>query len=143
MEARNEKGWNGTFSRDNLPKQIKDTENGIINMDRQNSSGTHWVAYFNSPKFKQVLYFDSFGLTPPKEIEKYLRTSGKKIMLNSAQIQANKSIMCGYYSMYWIIELNKGRDLYDVLYEMQPKPSISNEIKMRRYFNIKQKVEFN
>jgi len=108
MEKRNEPGWNRVFSRDNLPKRIKDTENGIINMDSTSGPGTHWICYYNHPKFKDVLYFDSFGLTPPKEIEKFLRTSRKKILLNSAQIQHNQSVLCGYYCIYFILELNKG-----------------------------------
>ena len=102
MFKRDEPGWRGTFNRDTLPKQIKDTENAIINMDNEVGLGTHWIAFFNASKFKHVLYFDSFGLPPPKEVEKYLRTSGKKIMLSSAQIQSNKSILCGYYCIYFI-----------------------------------------
>ena len=36
---------NGVFSRDNLPKKIKD-ETYVINLDEYADVGTHWVALF-------------------------------------------------------------------------------------------------
>jgi len=33
--------------KDALPKSIKSNESGIINLENSNSSGSHWVAYFN------------------------------------------------------------------------------------------------
>ena len=35
---------------------------GIINLDSNNGSGTHWVCYVDS------FYFDPFGLPPPENI---------------------------------------------------------------------------
>ena len=42
---RYEKIINGVFSRDNLPKKIKD-ETYVINLDEYADVGTHWVALF-------------------------------------------------------------------------------------------------
>ena len=37
--------FNGVFSRDNLPKKIKD-RTCVINLDEYTDTGTHWVALF-------------------------------------------------------------------------------------------------
>ena len=61
----NEPRFNGAFSRDNLPNNIK---NGayVINLDEYRDIETHWIAlYVNN---KTVTYFDSFGVEHlPKE----------------------------------------------------------------------------
>ena len=55
----NEPRFNGVFSRDNLPNNIK---NGayVINLDAYHDIGTHCVElYVNN---KTITYFDSFGV---------------------------------------------------------------------------------
>ena len=37
--------FNGVYSRNNLPKQIKD-RTYVINLDEYKDTGTHWVALF-------------------------------------------------------------------------------------------------
>ena len=41
----NEPRFNGVFSRDNLPKKIKDAAY-VINLDEYADTGTHWIALF-------------------------------------------------------------------------------------------------
>ena len=41
----NEPRFNGVYSRDNLPKEIKDGAY-VINLDEHADTGTHWVALF-------------------------------------------------------------------------------------------------
>ena len=55
----NEPRFNGVYSRDNLPKTIK---NGayVINLHEYEDVGTHWVALY--VKNNEVIYFDSFGV---------------------------------------------------------------------------------
>ena len=80
----NEPGFNGVFSRDNLPK----TKDGayIINLDEYSDIGTHWVAlHVNN---NDVTYFDSFGVEHiPKEIKTFV--NNKNIKTNIFRIQAN------------------------------------------------------
>ena len=42
---KNEPRFNGAFSRNNLPKKIKDRDY-IINLDEYANLGTHWIALF-------------------------------------------------------------------------------------------------
>ena len=51
--------FNSVFSRDNLPKKIKDGAY-IINLDEYADVGTHWIALFCNRN--EIVYFNSFGL---------------------------------------------------------------------------------
>ena len=53
----NEPRFNGVYSRDNLPKKIKDGAY-VINLDEYADVGTHWIALFC--KRREIVYFDSF-----------------------------------------------------------------------------------
>ena len=66
----NEARFNGVFSRDNLPKKIKDGAY-VINFDEYADVSTHWIALFCWRS--EVVYFDSFGVeNVPEKIKKYI-----------------------------------------------------------------------
>ena len=59
--------FNGVFSRNNLPKKIKDGAY-VINLDEYADVGTHWTALFCNRN--EILYFNSFGVEHvPEEIK--------------------------------------------------------------------------
>ena len=63
----NKPTFNGVFSRDNLPKKIKDGTY-VTNFDEYADVGTHWTALFC--KRSEIAYFDSFGVEHvPEEIK--------------------------------------------------------------------------
>ena len=49
QKYKNEPRFNGAFSRNNLPKKIKDRAY-IINLDEYSNVGTHWMLYFVKKK---------------------------------------------------------------------------------------------
>ena len=51
--------FNGIFSRNNLPKRIKDGAY-IINLDEYADVVTHWITLFCNRN--EIVYFDSFGV---------------------------------------------------------------------------------
>ena len=58
--------FNIVYSRDNLPKTIK---NGayVINLDEYADVDTHWIALY--ARNNEVIYFDSFGIEHvPKDL---------------------------------------------------------------------------
>ena len=55
----NKPRFNGVYSRNNLPKKIKDGTY-LINLDEYADVGTHWVALFC--KRIEIVFFDSFGV---------------------------------------------------------------------------------
>ena len=67
----NESRFNSVYSRDNLPKKIKDGAY-VINLDEYEDIGTHWIALFCKKK-NEILYFDSFGVEHiPEEIKELI-----------------------------------------------------------------------
>ena len=66
----NEPKFNSVYSRNNLPKKIKDGEY-IINLDEYAYVETHWDAL--SCKRSEVVYFDSFGAEHvPEEMKEFI-----------------------------------------------------------------------
>ena len=128
----NEPRFNGAFSRDNLPNDIK---NGayVINVDEYHDIGTHGVAlYVNN---KTVTYFDSFGVEHiPKEIMKFI--AHKKIITNIYRVQAYSSIMCGYFCIGFINFLFNGKSLTDYTNLFSPNNFKKNDDIILKYFGL-------
>ena len=105
----NEPRFNGVFSRDNLPKKIKDGAY-VINLDEYADTGTHWIALFC--KKNEIIYFDSFGVEHiPKETTKFIGNKNRKA--NIFRVQANNSVMCGYFCIGFIDFMLAGKKLTD------------------------------
>ena len=102
----NEPRFNGVYSRDNLPKTIK---NGayVINLDEYEDVG---IALY--VKNNEISYFDYFGVEHfPKEVKRFIRH--KNIKTNIFRIQADNSIMCGYFCIRFIDFMFAGKSLID------------------------------
>ena len=95
----NEPRFNDVFSRNNLSLKIKDRAY-VTNLDEYANVGTHWIALFSNRN--EIIYFDSFGVEHvPKEIKKFF--GNKNIKATVFPVQANDSVMCGYF---WIGFIN-------------------------------------
>ena len=118
---KNEPRFNGVYSRDNLPKTIK---NGayVIKLDEYEDVGINWIALY--VKDNEITYFDSFGVEPvPKEIKKFI--GYKNIKTNIFRIQADCSIMCGYFCIGFNDFMFAGRSLIDFTSLFSPYVMIS------------------
>ena len=97
------KYFRGIYSRDNSPSKIHKLETGIINLDDSMGGGSHWVCYRTVDK-QFCEYFDSFGLMMPSEIKHHLKTSGKKAVYSSDEIQERDSVLCRYWCLYYLLK---------------------------------------
>ena len=105
----NEPRFNGVFSRNNLPKKIKDGAY-VINLDEYADVGTHWIALFCNRS--EIVYFDSFGVEHvPEEIKEFFRN--KNILANTCRVQANSSIMREYCCIGFIDFMLAGKNRTD------------------------------
>ena len=94
----NELRFNDVFSRNNLPKKIKDGAY-VINLDEYADVGTHWIALFCNRY--EIVYFDSFGVEHvAEEIKEFI--GNRNIKVNIFQVQQNDSIMCRYFCIGFI-----------------------------------------
>ena len=82
-------GFNGVFSRNNLPR-IKYVAY-LINFDDKQSKGTHWVSLFIDKD--AAVYFDCFWIEYiPQEV--ITKIKDESITHNIFRIQSDDSIMC-------------------------------------------------
>ena len=126
----NEPRFNGVCSRDNLPKTIK---NGayVINLDEYADVGTNWIALY--VKNIEVIYFDSVGAEHlPKEIRRF--DGHKNIKTNIFRIQANNSIMCGYFCILFVNYMLSGKNLIDHTSLFSPYDFEKNDVITFSYF---------
>ena len=92
-----------------MPKTIKKGAY-VINVDEDADVGTHWIALY--VKYNEVIYFDSSGVEHvPKEIKKFI--GHKNTKTNIFRIQADNSIMCGYFCIGFIDFMIAERSLLD------------------------------
>ena len=105
----NEPRFNVVFSRNNLPKTIKSGAY-VINLDEYADLGTHWIVLFCNRN--EIVYFDSFGVEHvPEKIKKFV--GNKNITANLFRVQANNSVMCGYFYTGYIDFMLAGKKLTD------------------------------
>jgi len=93
-----------------LPKKPKRHECGIMNIDDSSGNGTHWVAWFKRADKKW--YFDSFGLPPTTELNKYLDGD---IFYPTEKIQPRQQIFCGHLCLHVLKQMKNGRGLQDII----------------------------
>ena len=88
----------------------------IINLDDRQSQGTHWVACAPSHENRKILwYFVSFGMHYPKEYENRAKQDGVEVIYNTVPNQHIKSVLCGYYCIYFLHRWSLEEDYYDIL----------------------------
>ena len=124
--------FNGVFSRDNLPNNIK---NGayVINLDEYHDIGTHWVEFYVNNKI--AIYFDSFGVEHiPKEIMKFINR--KEIITNIYRIQVYDSIICGYFCIGFINFMFNGKSLTDYTNLFSPNEINKNDDVILTYIGL-------
>ena len=125
--------FNGVFSRDNLPKKIKDGAY-VINLDEYADVGTHWIALFCNRS--EIVYFDSFGVEHvPAEIKKFVRN--KNIIANIFRVQANDSIICEYFCLGCIDFMLAGKTLTNFTSMLSPYDLEKNGNIILTYFKDK------
>ena len=103
----------------------------VINLDEYAAVGTHWIALFCNKS--EIIYFDSFGVKHvPEEIKEFIRN--KNIIANIFRVQANNSIMCGYFCIGFIDFMLAGKKLTDFTSLFSPNDFKKNDNIILSYF---------
>ena len=84
-------------------------------------------------KKNEVIYFDSFGVEHiPEEIKEFIRN--KNISTNIFLVQANDSVMCGYFCNGFIDFMLVSKKLIDYINLFSPHDFDKNESIILSYF---------
>jgi hypothetical protein len=97
---------------EDLARRGKEKVGIVYNLDPHYKNGSHWVAnYIDIPK-KVCYYFDSYGMKPPRQIDRFMQwlsIQEPKIKLgfNGRRFQKSDS-ECGMYCMYFLDRMLEG-----------------------------------
>jgi len=96
----------------------------IVNIG-DNGIGTHWVMMYKQEvgDMTVINYFDSYGLGMPDLFRDRFDEPGTYVAENMSQIQANDSLLCGIYCLYFINEMDRGRKMGDIILDFSNKKS--------------------
>ena len=123
--------FRGVFMRDELPSRKHTIECGIMNLNKSNQIGSHWVCFVRNKKDR--IYFDSFGQITPIEIQKYLKSKSEFIneksiiQRNSSIVQRGNTHVCGHLCLVVLTSLMREHLSYqEVLNELSNGYSQNN-----------------
>jgi hypothetical protein len=106
------------FNLNNYTKKNINKIGIIFNLDKHDEPGSHWVSMFIDIENNNIYFFDSTGDPPHDNIIKLINEIKKqsnnlgynyKNIINNIQHQY-KNTECGVYSLFFIIEMLKGRN---------------------------------
>jgi hypothetical protein len=86
----------------------------VYNLDPSNKSGSHWIASFTDIPGHKTYYFDSYGMKPPPQIARFMRSltlqdPKMKLEFNARRFQYGNT-ECGMYCLYFLIRMIEGDD---------------------------------
>lgn len=98
----------GVFMSDTVPRMRKDNTCCIINVDKSNQLGSHWLGlYYRGGKY---FYYDSFGRRPSKILDKKsiqsITGSGEILFDTIDGEQFDEETNCGQRAMAFLVICN-------------------------------------
>lgn len=124
--------FTSVYARDELPSYIKYPSCFIINTEKRNHPGEHWLAFFVTSN-GDVEFFDPIGL-PPKfyGLDSYLRSITKgKIKFSNKRVQGFFSNYCGVYCVYFLHQRARGVTFDKILDSLSDFSENDNFIKTK------------
>ena len=92
--------FKGVFPRDKLPNKVSYPAAYVVNTDKSNESGEHWLAIYYDSK-GECTFFDSFGQEPKYYgLQTFLEKTSKNFIINKQQVQSLFSNTCGHYCIF-------------------------------------------
>ena len=93
--------------------------------------GTHWIALFCN--ISEIVYFNIFGVEHvPEEIKEFI--GNKNLIANIFRVQANNSVMRGYFCIGFIDSMLAGKKLNDFTSLFSPHDFDKNDSVILSYF---------
>lgn len=129
------KYFQGVFALDKLPQVKKKPACFVINTDKSNRPGTHWVSIF-FPLKGCAEYFDSYGRPPKNEFFiKFLLKNSNRYIYSNKFIQNLFSDNCGKYCCVFLAKRCQGNSLKKIQKMFKSNGNINNEKIVNELFN--------
>ena len=85
----------------------------IYNLEPHYMSGSHWVTTY--VRDGTINCFDSFGMPPFQELVNHAKEKNLNLLHQNQQIQNLYTTTCGYFCLYFLNEMHKGVDYFNLL----------------------------
>ena len=112
-------------------------------MDRHTQPGSHWVACIIDNKKNNLIYYDSNGIPPPRDVLPFIKKMNKQltsinkkkvnILKNTTRHQRGNS-ECGIFSMNFIIKYLQDMSFEDII-KTNPTDKKMNQLRRFLYRN--------
>ena len=110
----------------------------IYNLEPAYMNGSHWVSTY--AKDNVINYFDSFGLPPFQEMVNHAKNKNVTLLHQNQQLQNLYTATCGWFCLYFLNEMNKGVDYFDLL-QVFSNDTNKNEKFIENYFRRLEKMD--
>lgn len=125
----------GVFASDRIPHKPTFYPYAFIaNTQKHTLLGQHWIAIF-VPTPAEGEFFDSFAEDPSyysKQFQDFFSKNNLKLKVNNKRIQSDKSVVCGEYCIYYL--LNRSRQVsMETLMSLFSPNYINNDVFIRDY----------
>jgi hypothetical protein len=128
--------YGGCYSKDLLSRKRPNGKFYVINMQDHNAGdGTHWVMIYDCNP-KETIYFDSYGVSPPPVVLRFMRRGGKRMYFSDAQYQTLESSQCGLYCIYVINRLLAGDTMKSIISSELSATDLSNNEKTVSHIRV-------
>jgi len=122
---------NNVLSRDRTVPHNHKQAMFIYNLEPSYMSESHWIATY--VKDNVINYFDSFGMPPFQEIVDHVKKKNWTLLHQNQWIQHLNTTTCGYFCLYFLSEMHKGVDYFDLLH-LFSFDTMKNEKFIENYF---------
>lgn len=108
---------NGVFPVDLLPRKVERLPLAyVINLDKHNEPGSHWVAIFVN-KQRVCEFFDSYGNHPNyiPILYKFIEDNCISLKYNLTRVQGYFTAVCGQFCLYFLLWRIRGVHMQQII----------------------------
>ena len=103
----------------------------IYNLEPSYMNGSHWIATY--VRDNAINYVDSFGMQPLQELVDHAKRKNLTLLHQNGQLQNLYTTTCGYFCLYFLNEMHKNGDYFDLL-QVFSFDTNKNEKFIEKYF---------
>ena len=104
----------GVIPKDLLPAPTSKPKLFIVNLDKSNEKGSHWVALLLTNKYINE-YFDPLGNLPDSYFREYFNFYSLYCLVNRKQCQSENTSSCGLFCLFYCYSRARGKSLQEIV----------------------------
>ena len=124
----------GVMAKDLLPNPTSNPKLFILNLDKSNERGSHWIALLLSNNYISE-YFDPLGHKPDIYIKQYFNKHCIPYLVSTQQYQSPVSSSCGKFCLFYCYLRARGKTMQEIVQYFNDN-TLYNEVFIDEFYNI-------